>query len=273
MLGNITIGQYYPVKSFVHELDARTKLYCTIIFITMIFFIHSFIGYAFALLCLGGAIKTSRVPIKFMLRGLKAIMFIIVFTMVLNIFFTPGPTVLASLGPFTITLEGVLNAGRMALRFAMLIIGSSIMTLTTTPIQLTAAIEFSLKPLKRLGVPAHEIAMMMTIALRFIPTLIEEMDKIMKAQMARGADFDTGGIIKKARSMVPLLVPLFISSFRRADDLALAMEARCYRGDVNRTKMKEMRMSRLDAIAFAAAGIFIAGIIGIEMATRAFGII
>jgi len=239
----------------------------------MIFFIRSFIGYGFAIICLGAAIKTSRVPVKFMLRGLKAIMFIIIFTAVLNIFFTAGPTELASLGPITITLEGALNAGRMVLRFAMLIVGSSILTLTTTPIQLTSAIEFSLKPLKKVGVPAHEIAMMMTIALRFIPTLIEEMDKIMKAQMARGADFDTGGILKKARSMVPLLVPLFISSFRRADELALAMEARCYRGDVNRTRMKEMRMTRFDAIAFCAVGLFISGIVGIEIITRAFGIL
>ncbi|MCL2415964.1 MAG: energy-coupling factor transporter transmembrane protein EcfT [Defluviitaleaceae bacterium] len=272
MLNNITIGQYYPVKSVIHAMDARVKLLCTIIFFTIIFFISGFLGYAFAVICLATVIKLSKVPPKFMLRGLRAIMFIILFTAFLNIFFTAGTTVLFSIGFVNITLEGLLNAARMSLRFIMLIVSGSVLTLTTTPIQLTSAIEYSLAPLKRIGVPSHEIAMMMTIALRFIPTLIEEMDKIMKAQMARGADFDTGGIIKKAKSMVPLLVPLFISSFRRADDLALAMEARCYRGDINRTKMKEMRLTNIDYKAYILTILFIGGIVGIEIITRRFGL-
>ena len=246
----VTIGQHYPANSVIHRLDPRMKLLCTLLYIVFIFFITNFMGYAFAALFLVVVIKASTVPPRLLLRGLRAILFIIVFTAVLNIFFTAGETVLWQIGSVRITQEGLLNAGRMALRLTMLIIGSSMLTLTTTPIQLTDAIEYGLKPLKIIKVPAHEIAMMMTIALRFIPTLIEEMDKIMKAQMARGADFDTGGIIKKARSLVPLLVPLFISAFRRAEDLALAMESRCYRGDVGRTRMKKMKMAARDYVAF-----------------------
>ncbi|MCL2354279.1 MAG: energy-coupling factor transporter transmembrane protein EcfT [Defluviitaleaceae bacterium] len=236
------------------------KLLCTMLFIVFIFFINNFLGYAVAALFLTVIIRTSKVPLKLMLKGMKAIFFIIIFTAVLNIFFTSGGTVLVEVGFITITLEGLLNAGRMALRLVMLIIGSSVLTLTTTPIQLTDAIEYSLKPLKKIGVPAHEIAMMMTIALRFIPTLMEEMDKIRKAQTARGADFDTGGLIKKAKSLIPLLVPLFISAFRRAEELALAMEARCYRGDVGRTRMKQMKMAKRDYAAFALMATFVASI-------------
>ena len=256
----VTIGQHYPANSFIHRMDPRMKLLCTLLFIVFIFFITNFIGYAVAALYLITVIKVSTVPPRFLLRGLRAILFIIVFTAALNIFFTAGETTLWQWGSIRISQEGLLNAGRMALRLTMLIIGSSILTLTTTPIQLTDAIEYGLKPLKKIKVPAHEIAMMMTIALRFIPTLIEEMDKIMKAQMARGADFDTGGIIKKAKSLVPLLVPLFISAFRRAEDLALAMESRCYRGDVGRTRMKKMRMAGRDYVAFSLILLFIASI-------------
>jgi len=268
----ITIGQYYHADSFIHKLDARMKLLCTIIFITVLFFVGNFLGYALAAIYLAVIIKVSKVPPRYLFRGLRAIMFIIVFTAFLNVFFTQGGTVLVEFGFVRVTELGLINAARMGIRLVMLIIGSSILTLTTTPIQLTDAIEFSLKPFKKIGVPAHEIAMMMTIALRFIPTLIEEMDKIMKAQMARGADFDTGGIIKKAKSLVPLLVPLFISSFRRADDLALAMEARCYRGDMGRTRMKQMKMKGRDYQALTFLALFTAGIFALEYFAGVWGI-
>ena len=268
----ITIGQYYHANSFIHKLDARMKLLCTILFITVLFFVGNFLGYALAAVYLAVIIRVSKVPPKFLFRGLRAIMFIIIFTAFLNIFFTQGGEVVLEVGFVRVTELGLLNASRMAIRLVMLIVGSSLLTLTTTPIQLTDAIEYSLKPFKKIGVPAHEIAMMMTIALRFIPTLMEEMDKIMKAQMARGADFDTGGIIKKARSLVPLLVPLFISSFRRADDLALAMEARCYRGDVGRTRMKQMKMKWRDYKALAILGLFTAMVFVLEHFADIWGI-
>ncbi len=243
---NITIGQYYPADSYIHRLDSRVKLISTIAYIAMLFVINNIWGYALTIAAISTVIYISTVPPLYLLRGLRAIFFIIIFTVVLNIFFTPGKTILIEWGVMKITLEGLIVAVKMCFRLILLIIGSSVLTLTTSPIQLTDAIEYLLKPLKKIGVPAHDIAMMMTIALRFIPTLLEEMNKIMKAQMARGADFDTGGLIKKAKSLVPLLVPLFISSFRRADELAMAMEARCYRGDINRTRMKEMILKRRD---------------------------
>ena len=268
----ITIGQYYPANSPIHRLDARMKLLCIIIFITSLFFISNFLGYGFAAIFLFTLIKISKVPPKYLLRGLRAIIFIIIFTAFLNIFFTAGDDIVFSLGFVQITQQGLVNAARMAVRLVMLIVGSSMLTLTTTPIQLTDAIEFGLAPFKKIGVPAHEIAMMMTIALRFIPTLVEEMDKIMKAQMARGADFDTGGVLKKAKSLVPLLVPLFISSFRRADELALAMEARCYRGDVGRTRMKQMKMQSRDFIALGIMAAFVALIFLINHLANIWGI-
>jgi len=258
MFKNLSIGQYYPADSLIHRLDSRVKLVATLVYIVMLFVINSVAGYALALVFISAVIALSKVPVKFMLRGLRAIFIIIIFTAVLNAFFTPGATVLVKLGPATVTAEGLITAAKMCTRLVFLIVGSSVLTFTTTPIQLTDAIEFLLKPLKKIGVPAHEIAMMMSIALRFIPTLMEEMDKIMKAQMARGADFDTGGLIKKAKSLVPLLVPLFISSFRRAEDLALAMEARCYRGDVGRTRMKEAKMRAVDYKAVVVMAAFCA---------------
>ena len=263
---NIAIGQYYPVDSVVHRLDSRVKLLSTIMYVTMLFVVNSFWSYALTFIALFAVIKLSHVPPVYLLRGLRAIFLIIVFTVVLNMFFNQGPTVLFQLGVIRITLEGVVVAARMCTRLILMITGSSLLTLTTSPIQLTDAIEYLLKPLRRIGVPAHEIAMMMTIALRFIPTLLEEMNKIMKAQMARGADFDTGGLIKKAKSLIPLLVPLFVSSLRRADELAMAMEARCYRGDVNRTRMKAMQLVRRDywavicVIGFCVAVILVAGL-------------
>ena len=242
----IVIGQYYPADSILHRLDARIKLLGTMFFIITLFMVHSWPAYGVAALALAMVIYLSTVPPMFMFRGLRAMLFILIFTASLNLFLTPGEHVLFQLFFVQVTLEGVSQATRIALRLIILIAGSTIMTLTTTPIQLTDAIEGLLKPFKKLRVPVHEIAMMMTIALRFIPTLMEEVDKIMKAQMARGADFDTGGLVKKAKSLIPLLVPLFISAFRRADELAQAMDARCYRGDINRTKMKIMKFNMRD---------------------------
>ena len=253
----ITIGQYYPADSVVHRLDARVKLTAMLFYITSLFFISHFSGYLAAALFIAAVIFLSRVPVRMILRGLRVILFILVFAVLMNVFLTPGERVVFSFHIIRITQEGLIIAGKMALRLTLLIMGSSLLTLTTSPIQLTDALEYLLNPLKRIKVPAHEIAMMMTIALRFIPTLAEEMEKIIKAQKARGADFDTGGLIKKSRSLIPVLVPLFVSSFRRAYELADAMDARCYRGDVNRTKMKVMRISRLDyyaAVYIAAYG-------------------
>ena len=246
MLRDITIGQYYPAPSKIHALDPRIKLIATLIYIISLFVANDFISYVFIVACLGIVIQMSKVPLKFMLRGIKGIFVIIIFTTVLNLFTTKGTVELVHIGFLTITLEGVLMAIKMCVRLILLIVGSSVLTLTTTPIQLTDGLEYLLKPFKKIGVPSHEIAMMMTIALRFIPTLLDETDKIMKAQQARGADFETGNLIQKAKSLVPILVPLFISAFRRADELAMAMESRCYHGDVNRTRMTEMRFQAAD---------------------------
>lgn len=252
---NITIGQYYPADSYVHRLDPRVKLMATFNFIVVLFIANSVWAY---LMCAGfliGSIAVSKVPPMYIIRGLKGIVFIIIFTVLLNMFFVQGERELFSIWRLRVTVEGIIAAIEMGSRLVMLITSSSVLTLTTSPIQLTNAIESSLSPLKRVGFPVHEVAMMMTIALRFIPTLIEEADKIMKAQMARGASFDTGSILKRAKSLIPVLVPLFVSSFRRADDLAMAMESRCYRGDINRTRMKELKYEPSDykAIAFIVA--------------------
>lgn len=248
MLRDITIGQYYPVDSMIHRLDPRVKIIATFIYITALFIVEHYFAYGYVLLFLSAAIILSKVPLKFMLRGLKPLFLIILLTFGINMFMTKGE-VIYQLGPLDITKEGVLLAVFMGTRLVLLIIGTSILTLTTSPIQLTDGIEKLLNPFKRFGVPAHELAMMMTIALRFIPTLLEETDKIMKAQMARGADFESGNIINRAKSLVPLLVPLFISAFRRADELAMAMESRCYRGGENRTRMKELSYHRRDVVA------------------------
>lgn len=257
MIRDITIGQFYPVESYIHRLDARIKIISTLIYISALFLVDKYIGYVAVTIFLGTVIYISKVPLKFMLKGLKSIIIIVLFTVFINIFLSTGGTVLFQFGFIRITVEGLYLAGIMALRLIFLIIGSSMLTLTTSPIQLTDGIEVLMKPLKKIRVPAHEIAMMMTIALRFIPTLLEETDKIMNAQAARGADFETGNIIKRAKSMVPILVPLFISAFRRADDLAMAMEARCYHGDEGRTRMKQMVMTRNDYIAFFIMILFI----------------
>ena len=250
MLRDITLGQYYRTDSVIHALDPRVKIVGTFTFIISLFLVKNFIGYAIAGLFLCLCIKLSNVPPKFIFRGMKAIFFLLMITMVFNLFLTPGEA-LVSIGKFHITKEGVRMATMMAIRLIFLITGSSLMTLTTTPNNLTDGLEDLLNPLKKVRVPVHEIAMMMSIALRFIPILMEETDKIMKAQMARGADFESGSIMKRAKSLVPLLVPLFISAFRRANDLAMAMEARCYRGGEGRTKMKPLVYKRSDIVALA----------------------
>lgn len=261
MLRDITIGQHYPVESPIHNLDARTKIAMTFGFIVSLFFSTNIIVYAIAALVLGIVINISKVPFGYMIKGLKSILFLVVFTVLLNIFMVNGDHVIFEIWKLKATWEGVLTAFLLATRLMMLIIGSSILTLTTTPINLTDAIEKLLKPFEKIKVPAHEIAMMMTIALRFIPILLEETDKIMKAQMARGADFESGGLIKKAKALVPLLVPLFISAFRRADDLALAMEARCYRGGEGRTKMKKLIYGKNDYAAYFMIIVYLVGMI------------
>jgi energy-coupling factor transport system permease protein len=260
MIRDITIGQYYPTHSIIHELDARTKITLVFAFIVSLFFGTHLLSYAIAALNLAFVIRLSKVPFKFMIKGLNSIMVLIIFTVIINIFMTPTGTILFEYKFIHITVEGLIAALAMAIRLIMLIIGSSLLTLTTSPIDLTDAIERLLKPFERIKIPAHEIAMMMTIALRFIPILLEETDKIMKAQMARGADFETGGLIKKAKSLVPLLVPLFISAFRRADDLAMAMEARCYRGGEGRTKMKQLQYRQADYITYAIIVVYLIGI-------------
>lgn len=250
MLRDITLGQYYPADSVIHKLDPRVKLFGTLIFIISLFSFKGIPAFALAAIFLVVVIKISKVPFTFMVKGLKAIVILMVITGIFNVFLTPGTT-WVSFWIFTITYEGVKNAVLMVVRLIFLIVGTSVMTLTTTPNELTDGLEKSLKPLNKVKIPVHEIAMMMSIALRFIPILIEETDKIMKAQMARGADFETGGLLKKAKNMIPLLVPLFVSAFRRANDLAMAMEARCYHGGEGRTKMKPLKYQKRDAGAYA----------------------
>ena len=248
MIRDITLGQYYPGDSWIHKLDARIKIIWTFVYIISLFLIKDFWGYIAILVTLGFVIGVSRVPLKFILKGLKPIFLIIVFTFTINMFMTPGTTIV-EIGFLSITREGIYNAVFMGTRLVLLIIGSSLLTLVTKPINLTDGIEKLLDPWRRIGLPAHELAMMMTIALRFIPTLLEETDKIMKAQMARGADFESGNIMTRAKSLIPLLVPLFISAFRIAQDLAMAMEARCYRGGSNRTRMNGMKLKKKDGVA------------------------
>lgn len=253
---NIAIGQFYPAQSKIHSLDPRTKLLALLVFIIILFGVTDALGYIISAVSLSIVILMSKVPVKFMLKGLRNVFFIIIFTVVLNVFFVPGENIIFQLGFLRITAEGLFAAARMASRLVLLIIASSVLTLTTSPIELTDGIEHALKPFKKIGVPAHEIAMMMTIALRFIPTLMEDTDRIMKAQISRGADFATGNLIQKAKAIIPLLVPLFISAFRRADELAIAMTARCYSGDEKRTRMKLLKRGRGDYIFYLALILF-----------------
>lgn len=260
MIRDITIGQYYPQDSVLHRLDPRVKLASTLLFIVSLFLFDSFVGYVIVIAFLGMVIKLSKVPFRHIVKGLKAVIFLLLFTVIFNMLLTPGDP-LVQWWIIKITKEGLFQAGFFGIRLILLIIGSSLMTFTTTPNGLTDGLETGLAPLKRIKVPVHEIAMMMSIALRFIPILLEETDKIMKAQMARGADFESGGLLKKAKALIPLLVPLFISAFRRAGDLAMAMEARCYNGGEHRTKMKPLAYKKRDrfayAIVFAYLGILI----------------
>ncbi len=260
MLKDITLGQYFPGNSFIHRLDPRTKILCVIAYIVLIFCINDFFGYGVLAVFTAICVLSSRVPVKFVLKGVKPIMIFIVITALFNLFLTGG-RILWKWGFLTITYEGVRLAIFMVLRLFFLIMGTSLLTLTTSPIVLTDGLESLLSPLKKVGVPAHEFAMMMTIALRFVPTLLEETDKIMKAQAARGADFESGNILRRAKAMVPILIPLFISAFRRADDLAVAMECRCYRGGENRTRLRELKLGAVDAVGWLAMLIFAAAII------------
>lgn len=257
MLKDITLGQYYPAKSVVHKLDPRVKLVATIVFIISLFAFHSISSYLAATIFLGGVIKLSKVPLKFIVRGLKTIFILMLFTVAFNLFLTKGTPVL-TIWKLTITLEGIQAAVFIAIRLIYLIIGSSVMTLTTTPNDLTDGMEKGLGFLRKIHVPVHEIAMIMSIALRFIPILMEETDKIMKAQMARGADFESGNILQKAKNMVPLLVPLFVSAFRRANDLAMAMEARGYHGSEGRTKMRPLEYKKRDYLAYLILAAYLA---------------
>lgn len=251
MLTDITLGQYYPGRSFLHQMDPRAKILCTMIFICAIFLASDLWTYLLVTAFIGAAIAVSGVPAKMVWKAVKPLWVILLFTLLIHVLTTKG-TEIFSWGWITVSEEGVRNGVLMTLRLVYLIAFSSLLTYTTSPIVLTDGIEALLSPFKKIGVPAHELAMMMTIALRFIPTLLEETDRIMKAQASRGADFSTGNLWQRAKSMVPLLVPLFISAFRRADDLATAMEARCYRGGEGRTKMRELRYTWRDSAAFGA---------------------
>ncbi|MDO5349023.1 MAG: energy-coupling factor transporter transmembrane component T [Lachnospiraceae bacterium] len=263
MLREITLGQYYPVDSVIHRLDPRTKLFGTLVFIVSLFISNNIWGYVLATIVLAAVIKLTNVPFSYMVRGLKAILFLLLISVSFNLFLTSGE-VLVQFWIFKITKEGIRTAGFMAVRLIYLVLGSTIMTLTTTPNELTDGLEKSMGFLNKVGVPVHEISMMMSIALRFIPILVEETDKIMKAQMARGADFESGNLIQKAKAMVPLLVPLFISAFRRATDLAMAMEARCYRGGSGRTKMKPLHYGSRDRISYVLEIGYLAGMFGLR---------
>lgn len=267
MLRDITLGQYYQTDSVIHRLDPRVKLIATFIYIISLFIVKGFWGYVLAGLFLACIIKLSNVPFRFMVKGMRAILFLLLFTVVFNLFLTPGD-VLISFWKLTITKQGLQTAVMMAVRLSFLIIGSSVMTLTTTPNNLTDGLERLLNPLKKIKVPVHEVSMMMSIALRFIPILMEETDKIMKAQIARGADFESGNLIKKVKSLIPLLVPLFISAFRRANDLAMAMEARCYRGGENRTKMKPLRYAKRDIWAYLVLIFYLICCIAVQQIVR-----
>ncbi|MFI3210134.1 MAG: energy-coupling factor transporter transmembrane component T [Peptostreptococcaceae bacterium] len=257
MLKDITIGQYYPAKSIIHSLDARVKLIATFIFMTSIFIVDNFSHYLLVLIFLVSVIKSSNIPSKFIFKGLKPLRFIILFTFIINVFFIPGETIW-SFGFLSVTKEGLSQATFMSVRLLFLVIGTSILTLTTSPMDLTDGIEKLFEKFKKIGVPVHELAMMMTIALRFIPTLLDETDKIMKAQMSRGADLESKNLMERAKSLIPILVPLFINAFKRADELSVAMEARCYRGGLNRTKMKISVITKEDKISFGILFIYLA---------------
>lgn len=259
MIRDITLGQYYSVPSPIHRRDPRVKILATAMYIAVLFIVENFLGFLIAAVALGVAVTVSKVPISFIMRGLKPILFILIFTFSLNIFMING-RVLWKFGFLEVTDNGLYTAAFMSVRLILLIIGTSLLTFTTTPIKLTDGIERLLYPLSKVGVPTYEIAMMMSIALRFIPTLMEETDKIIKAQQARGADFESGNLIARAKSLVPILVPLFVSAFRIALDLAMAMEARCYSGGKGRTRMNGMKINSMDLL-FMGINILFLGVI------------
>lgn len=255
MFREITIGQYYPIDSIIHKLDPRVKLFMTLIYLISLFVVNGPIGYILAAIMLLISIRLSKVPLSYMTKGLKSIMFLLLISVGFNLFLTPGE-IIWHMGFLKISRDGLRISIMMAVRLIMLVLGSSLMTLTTTPNQLTDGLEKGLSWLKLIHVPVHEIAMMMSIALRFIPILVQETDKIMKAQQARGADFESGNILRRAKAMVPILVPLFISAFRRANDLAMAMEARCYHGGEGRTRMKELKYKSCDRKAYIIIALY-----------------
>ncbi len=261
MIRDITIGQYYPAKSVIHRLDPRVKLMSTFLYLISLFLFKSISGYLIATVFLAVVIKVSRVPFSFIVRGLKPVIMLLLITVLFNLFLTRSGEVLFHAWIFTITEGGLVTAVYMAVRLIYLIIGSSLMTFTTTPNELTDGIEALLYPLNKVRVPVHEVAMMMSIALRFIPILLEETDKIMKAQIARGADLESGNMIQRAKSMIPILVPLFVSAFRRANDLAMAMEARCYRGGEGRTKMKPLCYRSRDYMAYLVMIVYVVTVV------------
>lgn len=264
MLKDITLGQYFPGNSSVHRLDPRTKLIILVLYIVALFCASNWVSYGVCFTFLAVTIAISRIPVKSIVRGLKPLVLILVFTGVLNLLFTPGEKILVEFWKITITLEGVERAAFMMLRILMLISGTFLLTYTTSPISLTDGLESLLGPLKKIHLPVHELSMMMCIALRFIPTLIEETDKIMSAQKARGADFESGNIFKRIKALVPILVPLFISAFRRAEELATAMECRCYHGGAGRTKMKLLRFKRGDYVTFLVGILLLAAVITLD---------
>ena len=261
MLKDITLGQYFPGDTIVHRLDPRTKLILMIVYITALFMAKGFLAYVFMFTVLIICLALSRIKPKAVLRGLRPVFIIIIITVILNIFFIRGETILFQYRAIVITQEGVLNAVFMASRLMMLIISTFLLTYTTSPITLTDGLERMLSPFKKIKLPVHEFSMMMSIALRFIPTLIEETDKIMSAQKSRGADFETGGLIKRAKAILPLIIPLFISAFRRADELATAMESRCYHGGEGRTKMKVLKPAVRDYAALLCGAMIITAVV------------
>ena len=261
MLKDITLGQYFPGNTVAHRLDPRTKILLVLFYIVALFCAQGIMTYALLALCLAICVRISHVGIRQLVRGLKPVLFIMIFTGVLNLFFTPGGRTLAEWGVIRISEQGLHNAVFMVLRIMLLIMGTFLMTYTTSPISLTDGLERLLNWMKRFHVPVHELAMMMSIALRFIPTLIEETDKIMSAQKARGADFESGNLIQKAKALIPILVPLFISAFRRADELATAMECRCYHGGEGRTRLHVLRYEGRDITALCLGGAIMVGVI------------
>ena len=259
MIRDITLGQYFPADSVIHRLDPRTKIIWTFFYIILLFFMKTAVGFAAFIVLTAVIIALTKIKVKYILRGIKPVLFLLIFTSLINIFMT-GETPLFKIWFLTATKEGVIFAALMALRLVLLVAGTSLLTFTTSPISLTDGIERLMSPFSKIGVPAHAIAMMMTIAIRFIPTILEETDKIMKAQKARGADFESGSIVSRARAMTPILIPLFISAFRRADELAIAMECRCYRGGEGRTRLHELKMQKRDIAALLSMP-FVAAVI------------